>query len=260
MRNFIRGSNFTKQNNFALVCWNPSSRLEVKMSFENDQIVVYNLYGQKVCLKIITKPNCFGYVDLLQDEVGVYVMKHMYTQALRLHHPCYSARFVDKKNRGQEWHDLHSSDKCEVCRLKKWYFDDLGAVPNWRLNELFGDRPYVIAPLREHKLPLLPRPDPEGVTIAKLPSDTEVIMSLRHTLYCQRISQKIEKVKFQAEKQKMIEQKEFLEKEKEWYRVQNVWGDSLIWKYHAILQALPAHEIDIVRDLQSKFEKLVVNS
>ena len=82
-------------------------------------------------------------------------------------------------------------------------------------------------------------------------------MSLRHTLYCQKIAQKIEKVKCQAEKQKLVEQKEKLEKEIEWHRVQNAWGDKLIGKYHTILKTLSAHEINIVRDLQSKFEKLV---
>jgi len=168
------------------------------MSFNNQQIVVYNIYGQKVAIKLVTKPNCFGYIDIMDDEAGRYVLKHLYTQALKLHHSEYVDRYVDKPRRKEEWSRIHKFD-CEVCKEKARQLEELHAVPDLDLKRLFESCETFKAPLRSQKLAFLPRPDPNTSALAQLPSDEDVILELRRELVCTKIACKLWEAKMTAE-------------------------------------------------------------
>ena len=160
------------------------------MSFNNQQIVVYNVYGQRVAIKLVTKPNCFGYIDILDDDAGKYCLRHLYTQALKLHHSEYVDRFVDKPRRQEEWSRIHKSG-CDVCDEKAKQFKELRAVPDFDLRRLFECCEAFKAPLRSQKLAYLPKVDLDSSALAQLPSDEEVILELRRELVCSKIACKL---------------------------------------------------------------------
>ena len=188
-----------------------------KMSFNNQQIVVYNVYGQKVAIKLVTKPNCFGYIDILDDDAGKYCLKHLYTQALRLHHSEYVDRFVDKPRRKEEWSRLHKFD-CAVCKEKAQQFEELRSVPDLDLKRLFESCESFKATLRSQKLDFLPKPDLESSALSQLPSDEDVILELRRELVCSKIACKLWEAKMIVDVKLLRRQLAEAKAELSWYK------------------------------------------
>jgi hypothetical protein len=151
------------------------------MSFDLNQVKVYNVYGQKVLIKVFPKPGCYGPLDILDDEVGIYVLTHEFNQAIKLHYSQYAIRYVDKRNALLQWLAIHSDGKCEVCRRKLETFNCLNSEPDFDLKYLFGESNSDALAVRP-KLPAPPLPPIRSSSASNLSSDVEVIFELRRKL------------------------------------------------------------------------------
>ena len=147
----------------------------MKMSFDLNQVKVYNVYGQKVLIKVFPKPGCYGPLDILDDEVGIYVLTHEFNQAIKLHYSQYAIRYVDKRNALLQWLAIHSDGKCEVCRLKLETFNSLDSEPDLDLEYLYGES-------HSNALAVRPLPPIRSSSASNLSSDVEVIFELRRKL------------------------------------------------------------------------------
>ena len=218
------------------------------MSFDNNkEVVVYNLYGQRIVLRIATRPNWFGYIDILDDEVGNYCLKHLYTQAIQLHNFDYADRFVGKAKRREEWEKIHYHN-CAVCdhrdRITSDLSDDGDDLEVLRLRDLFSETQDVVAPLRHQKMALLPKPNPATAELALLPSDEEVILSLRREICSLKVKLLTECQKHQTEMLSFQKEHECAKNELKWYQKECAEGTRIIRKAIAILEAIPPEIVE----------------
>ena len=211
---------------------------KLKMSFEKRHLIVYNLYGQKVAIKIVTKPNCFGFVDIIDDDIGSYCLKNLYTQAMRLHNVEYVDRFVDKPRRREEWARVHKVD-CDVCFEKDKQFEDLRDVPDLYLSDLFTKPESYGTILKGQKLGYLPLPDPKASQLVKLPGDEEVILGLRRQVFALKLSNKMIRTKLETELAECEQKLRASESDRKWYEKECQTATCLIRMYHLVLNYLP---------------------
>ena len=221
--------------------------------FRHGKLVVYNIYGQKVALKIVTKPNCFGYIEVINDEVGQRCLEIIYSAAMALHDVRYVDRFVDKPRRKEEWRIIHQD--CLFCLGTQAAVADLNSVPDWNLDRLFTECERFKAPLRRQKLALLPPPDPNATTVAKLPDDETTILELRREL----LSHKIASSMYVASLKSEIK----LQKEKVSTLRSNCWmvkkdleeATRKIRRFHLIIKALPDEVYNIAHEVEMRLER-----
>ena len=208
------------------------------MSFERRQMLVYNAYGQRVAIRIDTKPNCFGYVDIVDDDVGFYCLQNLYTQAMRLHCVDYVDRFVDRPRRREEWARVHKFD-CDVCLEKDKQIEDLRDVPDLYLSDLFSKPESYGTILKGQKLAYLPLPDSKASRLVKLPDDEEVILELRRQVFALKLSSKMIQTKLEAELSEVKQKLEVVDDDRKWYEKECQTATNLIRMYHLVLNFLP---------------------
>jgi len=209
------------------------------MSFNNNQVIVYNLYGQRVILRIKTEPNCFGYIDIVDDEVGQYCLSHFRHQALELHDKQYSERYVDRQIGSKTWDDKHAEGVCQICDYKRKCALDLKSVPNFDLRDFFYRAECFDTYTRSQRLPLLPKPDINTSSVAKIPSDEETIKKLRSKVLAHKNAVMLMQLKVNHDFKEQFRIQKELRNELIWYRKECQEATKIIRRYHVILNALP---------------------
>ena len=228
--------------------------------FRHQKLIVYNLYGEKVALNIVTKPNCFGYVDIINDEVGHKCLSLLYNQAMEFHNVDYVDRFVSKPRRREEWGRLHKY--CMVCLQRQIHLQSLEEVPDYHLNDLFVDAERFNTPLRRQKLSLFPPPDPRTTTVARLPDDETTILELRRELFCQKMASTLYVASLKSEIQFLKEQVATLRSQVWCVKKDLEKATRTIRRYSLVVRALPdevflaLEEVDLALD--RKLDELLV--
>ena len=217
-----------------------------EMSFSDNELIVHNIFGQRVVVKINLKPNCYGFVDLVDDEVGDYCMKHSYLEALQLHSHVYSQRYLDKTKKWEEWNRNHSAGQCKICTEKRKVFEELRLEPDFQLAHVFGEGADVHAVLRSHRLPLLPPPDTFN-PVCRLPSDEEVMKELRKELFTLNVNLRFTESRLTD---KIMVLTERLRRERvslNWHMDQWYMAAGLLKKYRQLVELIPSQFVEQAR-------------
>jgi hypothetical protein len=214
-------------------------------------ISAFNFCGQKVWLEIKTSPNSDGYIDLIPDFYGMFVLEHDYEEALSLHHPQFVERFVEKRG-VVEWSEKHRMGKCQICSFKMTVFEGLHSVPKMDLDDLFNEGLFPFIPVQLTENGGREKKDDAGRALARLPSNEDVLRKLRSQAYVTKVRNDLKIRELEAEVRKLEEKSVNCKRELEWFREQLMRADKLVASCHRLLDSEATKDAFIVNMLHAE--------